>query len=193
MKVRKNREAFSRLRSMSDALTITTGDLQGPILLSLGRVHRRQQELIFLSEGALGGSGKWPALGPDYAKRKGATLGRQKILNLTGRTKDRFTKATNPHYIQEFVPTGEASGVFRFGADSDIASGHLRGDPTIATGQSETARSIFSGRASRLPVRDMISKSAEQIGEIREGLSRWYRQERIPQVLRNLSQTTGDF
>ena len=191
MEVRKNRESFSRLRSMSEALKITVGDLQGPILVSLGRVHRRQQKLIFLSQGRLGASGPWRALNREYQERKGFTIGRSKILLLTGRTQDRFLKATNPHYIQQFVSTGETSGFFRFGAASDIAAAHLRGNPDLAPNQSESARSVFTGKARRLPVRDMISKTAKQVAELRDDLERWYQQARVPQALRTLLHPLG--
>jgi len=181
-------DGFKRIRSAAEALRISAGDLGGPVLVRMGQVHVKQMRRVFASEGASGASGPWPALSPNYEKRKRKVLGRRKKLVLTGRTKERFTKASNPGYIQKFTG-GDAGGVFRFGAASDIAAAHRFGDPGLAGPQLQSAAAaiIFSGTAKRLPVRDMISKTGGQIADLRARLAQWYREERIPQVLRNLA------
>ena len=186
MNVKKNPEAFKRLRSMTEALQITSGDLGGPVLVRMGQLHRKQQKRIFASEGSEGQAGRWPSLSDRYDARKREVFGRRKMLVLTGDMKDRFTRQTSSYYIQQFIPAGGGRGTFQFGAESEIAAAHLRGDPGIAPEKSETARLIFGGMAPRLPIRDMISKTAEQLDAFRLRLVQWYNEERIPQVLRRL-------
>lgn len=186
MKVTPNPNAFKRLRKLSDALKITNGDLAGPVLIRLGQVHRKQETAIFATEGAIGAFGKWPMLNPRYAKRKRRVVGRRKILVLTGDTKGRFTKASSPYYIQRFSPTAEGKGIYQFGAASDVAAAHVHGNPGLAPLRSSVAGLVFGGKANRLPIRNMITKTAQQVAEIKTRLVDWYRKERIPQVLRHL-------
>lgn len=80
--------------------------------------------------------------------------------------KTAFTKPSSGEYIQEYVPKTDATGVFRFGAYSEVASYHYHGN-------------------SRLPVRDMVTKTAEQIVELYRRLIDWYTKERIPQIKRH--------
>jgi hypothetical protein len=87
--------------------------------------------------------------------------------------KERFTKAGNPHYVQKYLGA-EAGGVFQFGAASDVAYAHLHGLPEAAPNQSASARKVFGGRAPRLPVRDMISKTAAQLAAFRKAFTDWY-------------------
>jgi len=144
------------------------------LLRALGAVHRRQETRIFASEGAEGARGRWDPLNERYAKRKTKAVGRRKILVFSNDMKDRFIKAENPGYVQEFIPTSEALGLFRFGARSDVAAAHLRGNPALALRQSALARKVFGGRAPRLPVRDMVTKTQAHLAELRERLRTWY-------------------
>jgi hypothetical protein len=147
--------------------------MTGEVLTVLGVVHRKQQTAIFVSEGATSGGGLFAPLNPRYAARKRKLFGRKKILQLSGDMKARFTLAGNPGYIQKYVGT-EAKGVFQFGAASDVAAAHLYGNPALAPRQSAAARSVFGGTAPRLPVRDMISKTATQMGALKDALTAWY-------------------
>ena len=74
MRVDINREGYERLRTLGSLLTVTDGDLRGPVLTRVAQVHRKQEAAIFTSEGAEGGSGTWAPLSPEYAKRKQAAL-----------------------------------------------------------------------------------------------------------------------
>jgi hypothetical protein len=193
--IKKNPEGFSRVRTQAQALAITSGDFAGPVMVVFGQLHREQELAIFASQGARGGSGRWPALSPSYEKkksrfRKAAGKGPglvfaigKKIMVLTGDTKARFTVPTNPAYVQRFVPRGTSGGVFQFGADSDVAAAHLAGNPSLAPHQSAAANRIFGGFAKRLPVRDVITKSAAQMAAFLPVLKKWYAL-RVQQVLK---------
>jgi len=168
-----NKAHLQRMRELPRAIAPVLSD---PVLLrALGKAHRWQEETIFASEGAAGGAGPWASLNPRYAARKAREVGsRRKILVLTGETKRRFTMAGAVGYIQRFIPRG-ALGTFQFGAASAVAAAHRFGDPSLAPGQSSAvAKKIFGGRAPRLPVRDMVTKSAAQLAELREVLLTWY-------------------
>ena len=207
--ITENPRAFSRLRNRTEALQISVGDLRGPILRELGMEHRKQQNKIFSTQGGAAASGRWEALSPSYkAKKEGRrrTLRKgtggikrfekrtgqkisvgsvsNKILQLTGDMKARFTKKSNASYIQRFSIKRQGKGVFEFGAQSDVAAAHFRGKPKLAKTQSSGARAAFGGVAKRLPVRDMVSKTSIQIDAIRRRLKKWYREKRIPQVLK---------
>lgn len=183
--VKRNPDGFRPVRTIAEALAISAGDMAGPVLVELGVIHRRQQNRIFATEGAAGGSGRWPALNPSYAARKRARYGRKKILQLTGDTKDRFTKPTNIGYVQRFVPRGTSgSGLFQFGAYSTVAAAHYFGNPLLVRLRSRSSRILFGGVAKRLPVRDLITKKAAMVDGFNFGLNTWY-QKRVAQVLRN--------
>lgn len=183
--IQKNPEGFSRVRSLAEALRVSAGDMAGPVLVELGKTHRRQQNRIFATEGAAGASGRWAPLNPRYAARKRARYGGKKILQLTGETKDRFTKPTHTGYFQRFVPRGTSgAGLFQFGAYSTVAAAHYFGIPSLARLRSRRSQIVFGGVAPRLPVRDMITKTAAQAQEILRTFVDWYRLKRVPQALR---------
>ena len=183
--VTPNPKAFKRIRSINEALRISKGDMAGPVLVRLGQTHIKQQKRIFASQGAEGAGGRFAPLNPRYAARKLSIFGRKKILDLTGNMRRRFTKKSDPSYVQDFIPGSKGKGTFRFGARSNIAAAHKAGNPDLAPTPSTTAKGIWGGRAPRLPVRDMITKTGVQVAQLRKRFVDWYRKERLPQVLRN--------
>lgn len=186
VKVTPNPEAFKRLRFMNEALKISEGDMRGPVLIRLGQLHRKQMQRIFASQGTEGRAGRWTELEERYAQRKRRTFGRKKILQLTGETKARFTVRTNPAYVQKYLGRGR----WVFGAASNVAAAHFHGSPGLAPNQSASAKRIFFGIAPRLPVRDMISKTAAQVAEFAAEFKAWYVQ-RVRQVLRHFGPRTA--
>jgi hypothetical protein len=190
-------QAFERLRSVTDVLKITPGDLAGPVLLRMDAVHRQQEAEVFSTEGAAGAAGKWPALSAAYAaaKRRAGGLGAaqvrgkkgkarvtalrglrapisQKILVWSGQTRDRFTQATAPGHIARLLQRGVSTFVYQFGAASDIAFYHRFG-------------------TRRLPVRDMITKTPAQVQALLQVIVNWYRIERLPQAMRAINAVGG--
>ncbi len=182
---RTNPYAFDRLREKTDALRVTKGDLAGPILVEMGALHRKQMNDIFRTEGAAGAGGKFVPLNPSYAARKKKLGGRKKILQLTKDMVARFTKPKNPNYFQRYVDRGE-SGVFEFGARSDVAAAHFHGNPALAApgSRSAVAKKLFGGVAKNLPRRDMITKTQEQVTQFRLLFIAWYHK-RVAQVMRH--------
>lgn len=182
MVIRKHPEGFRRIRTVQEGLVLSTADYSGPVLNALGKVHRDQELAIFGSEGRANVGG-WPALSPPYeAKKKKVT--RRRMLNLSGETKARFTGARHLGYFQRFFPRG-TGGVFQFGARSSVAAAHLYGKPELAAGiQSTLSRRIFGGTARRLPVRDMITKTAAMVAQLRHEFAVFYAK-RVDQVLRH--------
>lgn len=197
LKVDVNRQAFERLRSATDLLIITGGDLKGPVLTRVAQVHRTQEAAIFASEGAEGASGAWPRLSAAYAERKAnagkagrtAVKGKkgkvrtaalralkapiaQKILVWSGEMRDRFLNHSKPENIEEFVPTSATTGVFRLGAASEIAGYHFQGND-------------------HLPKRDMVTKTREQVLACWQAIVDWYRNERLPQAQRAIKGLGG--
>jgi hypothetical protein len=168
--IRKNPEVFKRLRTKAEALIVSPGDFAGPVLVRLGQVHRRQEKAIFASQGAAGGSGRWPKLSPGYAKWKKRVFPGRKILVLSGEMKERFTVPSRPEYVQRFTSSGQSGGVFSFGAIDEVAVKHYRGI--------------------KLPVRDMITKTAAQITELRNTFISWYAA-RVRQIVRATSGRKG--
>jgi hypothetical protein len=181
--IKKNPEGFSRVRTQAQALAITSGDFAGPVLVVFGQLHRKQEKAILVSEGAAGASGRWPALSPPYEKKKRKLFARRKMLHLSGAMRSSLLTPTNPNYIQRFVPRGTSGGVFQFGAASDVAAAHLKGNPALAPNLSAAGKRIFGGLARRLPVRDMINKTAAMLAEFNRELVKWYAL-RVQQVLR---------
>lgn len=189
LRVTPNPAGFKRLRSFEEAIRISPGDFAGPVRRELGVVHRRQMTAAFVSQGGTTAGGKWAPLNPQYKKRKAAKFPGKKILALTGETRGRFTKPTHPAHISRFRQEG-GRAVFEFGARSDIAAAHLQGAPGLSPPPSAAARKVFGGTAPRLPVRDMIHKTAAQLHEFNVRLVAWY-QKRIRQVLRGRSALGG--
>lgn len=156
-----NPQGFQRLRTLQEAFVVTEADKAGPLLRRLGQIHRAQERRIFATEGAAGRSGKWAALKPAYLAWKIRQLGAAgKILVLSGETKERFVTPTRPEYIQRYVSPG-----MQFGARSEVAGFHVRG-------------------SGKLPRRDMVSKTETMLEELREGIIRWWTDERLPQIQR---------
>jgi hypothetical protein len=182
--IQKNPDAFNRLRSFNQALVISVGDFQGPVLIRVGQVHRKQMARIFATSGRAGASGKWKRLNVRYAERKRRVFGNKKILQLSGEMKRKFTKPSHPSYYQDFIESGGTAGTFRLGARSSKAAAHILGRSELAPGPSKSSRRIFGGSVNKLPKRDMISKTPRMVEEIRLRIERWYIDERIPQVLR---------
>ena len=202
LKVDLNRQAFPRIRSAADAFLITAADLRGPVLTRLAQEHRKQEARIFATEGRESGA-SWPALSPKYLERKRRALSharrRQKaaktkgkkakrarpagsgrgspislkILIWSGDMRERFLSPSRPENIERFILIGPAKaptgGVFQFGAQSDIAAYHFAGNEF-------------------LPVRDMVTKSPDQIAKLQAALVRWYNTERLPQVTAFIAQ-----
>lgn len=176
-----NMKAFPRIRTRIDALLLQEADFRGPILTRLGQLHRDQEQRIFGSEGAAGARGSWPALSPAYAAHKRRKVGRKRILVWSGDMKERFISPSRPEYVQSFIPTGRAAGLFQFGAASVLAGYHFAGG--TSTHRSRPKKG--SGKTYRvvLPRRDMVTKSPAQILEMQKEFIAWYRNERIPQAL----------
>jgi len=190
VKVTVNDNAFERLRSANALLAITSGDMQTVVLRRMANVHRQQEAQIFATEGVAGASGRWTRLSAAYAARKSALFrgGRaavkgkkgmarkealraqnrpiaNKILVWSGETKERFTRANNPHNIARVRLDGPARFTYQFGAESQIAAYH------------------FDGTA-KMPRRDMVTKTAAQLQALMQAIVDWYRTERLPQVKR---------
>lgn len=176
-----NMKAFPRIRTRIDALLLSEADFQGPILTRLGQLHRDQEQRIFGSEGGVGAQGPWPPLSPAYAAYKKRKVGRRKILVWNGDMKERFIQPSRPEYIQRFIPTGRAAGLFEFGAASVLAGYHFAGAASTRRSRPKKGR----GKTYRvvLPRRDMVTKSPAQILELQKEFIAWYRNERIPQAL----------
>lgn len=182
-----NREHLRRMREIGQGIGARMDD---PALLrSLGATHRKQETQIFNTEGAAGRKGLWAGLNARYAARKRKVVGRKKILQLTGETKRRFTVKSEPGYYEQYVPRGTL-GIFQFGARSNIAAAHLHGNPALAPHQSALARRVFGGRAPRLAVRDMVTKSEAQLVELRKTFTTWY-VSRVRQYLRGRARLAG--
>lgn len=184
-----NLSAYPELRTCAEALMITNNDLKGPILVRVGQTHRKQAKRIFASEGSEGASGRWPALSEAYDARKRAMFGGQKILVATGEMKRQFVKKSSPGYIQRFQPKGKG-GVFVLGAQSEIAVFHFKGADSTRTSEARRTRKKgekpFKPKVFRvtLPKRDMATKTRKQLKAIEETIVKWYRDERIPQVVK---------
>lgn len=180
--VKVNREGINRLRTTTSLLQLTEEDMRAFVLPGMATLHREQEMEIFASEGAGGGAGAWPRLSAAYAARKAraASAGRaetagkkgkarvealraagrpisQKILVWSGETRDRFTRDSSPGFVAQLVVTALDRWIVQLGARSDIASYHVHG-------------------SSRLPLRDMIAKTAEQLDELRAVVVQVYRQ-----------------
>jgi len=164
VKVATNPEGLRRLQAMLKEVHISHKDLGGQILVRLGQLHRKQMARVFASQGAEGGSGRWPKLSPGYAAWKRRYFPGRRILVLSGEMKARFTTPSRPEYVQRFLPRG-SGGVYQFGAYDEIAARHVKGGDT-------------------LPKRDMISKTAAQIAEFSASIEEWWRKVRVPQVRR---------
>jgi phage gpG-like protein len=194
-----NRKAFPRVRSCMDAFNITVEDMQGPILTRLAQTHRKQERRIFASEGAEGAQGRWPPLSPKYKAYKRRVKPGRKILVFSGDMKERFIKPSRAENIERFTPeeskgNNAVVGLFEFGAESDIASFHFQGGTTTRPSKPGRGKNKMKGKrkkpfksvvfTTRLPKRDMVTKTTEMLVALRETLISWYRDERIPQVLK---------
>lgn len=191
LKIDTNPGGLDRLRDAIDRITITLSDLQGVVLRRLDQEHRAQERRIFSTEGAEGGSHSWPPLHPEYAAFKEEVVGVQPMLVWDGTTRGKFINRGDPDYVSEFVPRGASEGVFLFGARSEIAAKHFRGEFTTIKPRSyrsrKTGKRVTWPKETlhvQLPVRDMVTKSAEQIVRMRKVFLSWFLQERVPQIRR---------
>lgn len=179
--LKPNAAHMARLRNIAAGPNIPMSD---PLFLSrLGAVHRDQLREVFETEGGTARGGRWSPLNPRYAARKKKFVGGKKILQLTTDMMRRFIYKGSHGYVEQYVPASQTQGLYRFGALSDVAAAHLHGDPRYASQQSAIARRIFGGRAPRLPVRDMITKTAQQLAELRRAFKDAYLA-RLRQILR---------
>jgi hypothetical protein len=172
--LKPNAEHLRRMREIGPKLKADLSMNDKGLLRELGATHRYQMAGIFESEGGQGAMGKWSPLNPRYAERKRKLVGVRRILELTTDMDRRFTDRNSYWYVERFIPTSETLGLFQFGARSSVASAHLHGDPSLAPQQSAIARRVFGGRAQRLPVRDMITKTAAHMGQLRDTLRDWF-------------------
>lgn len=172
-----NEQHLRRLRELPSRMDPTAPSgipMSDPALLrALGRVHREQVTANFATEGGTGARGLWPSLSAKYAARKLKLVGRKKILEVTGDTRRRFIRFGHPDYIERFVPSGRAGGTFLFGARSDVAAAHVAGNPGLVSTRSSLPK-LFGGRAARLPVRDMITKTAANVKQLQAAFSKWW-------------------
>jgi hypothetical protein len=197
--VKINRAPLERVRLATELLNITPGDMAGPVLIRVGEVHREQEKEVFSTQGATSIVGRWAPLSADYAARKKAALlsGRRElkasgfkkkeersilrglmkrpismnILVWSGDMRDRFLRVARPEYIQRALVAAGNVYLMQFGAASDIASYHA---------QLEGSGVAFG---SKLPRRDMITKTEPQRMEMLKAIVDWYRNERVPQVI----------
>jgi hypothetical protein len=201
-RLKVNKDGMQRLRVGTEAFAITRGDLEGPILVRLGQEHRRQEKRIFASEGAEGEQGKWPSLSPAYKAFKVRAVGpRKKILVFSGDMKQRFIKPSRTEYIQTMDITGDSKGatkaIVSLGARSEIAGYHFQGSDVTRRSRPGTGKNKKRGKRKKpfkaktyrvkLPRRDMITKTTDQILAMRQVLIDWYRDERVPQAQRALA------
>lgn len=195
-----NRKFLPRIRSCIDALEITARDMQGPVLTRLAQVHRKQEKRIFASEGKEGARGPWPDLSRPYAAFKRRVRGSEHpILVFSGDMKERFILPSRSEYIERAVFEGRKGDKiervkFQFGARSQIAVHHFLGSDTIQRskpGRGKNKKKVKRTKPFRsvtfrtvLPKRDMVTKTGKQITELRNAFVAWYRNERVPQVVK---------
>ena len=181
IRVQLNDAGFERLRTATGALRLSEGDYAGPVLRAFDAVHRKQVKQAFTTQGASTPGGRWAPLNVRYAARKRIAAPGKKILTLTGETARRFTLAKYPGHIARHIGKGR----FEFGAVSSVAAAHAAGNPLLARQRVGPTRasSIFGGIAPRLPVRDMILKTAAQVAEFTQALTVFYLK-RVDQVKR---------
>jgi hypothetical protein len=220
MRMQVSSRSFQAVRQATELFKVTPTDLGGQVLVRLGQVHRRQQEQIFQTEGAVGESGKWPRLSPEYARRKRRALRREqklqrtmrlllagsiktgpskgapismKILVWSGDMRARFTEFGRPEHVERYVPTSPTTGVFQFGAYSDLAAIHKEGYSEFRRSKARSTKArghkgkgIFIAKSYSvvLPARDMVTKTVEQNAQLYAVVIRWYRNDKVPQALR---------
>jgi len=185
-KVDVNRRSFERIRSATQLLQITEGDMRGPVLTRTAQVHRVQEREIFSSEGALGGSGPWAPLSPAYAARKRAAM-------LSGRRERRAAKSagglariaaalglqkspSRPISMKILVWSGDMRDRFlthgrKENIERYVPTGPGRGE--LQFGAESQIASYHVAGSTTLPRRDMIVKTRQQVIEILDAIVRW--------------------
>jgi hypothetical protein len=140
---------FERLRTLNQAVMLSQGDRRTLVLRTLDRVHREQAKRAFTSQGASTGAA-WPPLSPKYAtwKRKSGY----------GRSMMRMAKSYRGRpaglLYRKAVMAGERGHIaqwlgglrYAFGFGDDVGFWHHVG-------------------AGRLPVRQIITKTANDLAE----------------------------
>lgn len=167
LRMRVNRDAFTRIRSKIEALKLSDADRSGPLLIELDRENVRQVRRAFASQGATTPAGTWPRWSPEYDKWRRSVAGRRRgiglrMLQLTGTMFAKFVSPSHGDHVAEW------RGGFRyaFGVVDDLAY--------IQMGQA--GRSV-------MPYRTVIDKTEADRRGFAAVLVNFYRK-RIRQVLR---------
>lgn len=121
LRMRVRPEGFKRIRTKLEALQLTPGDLQGPVLRVMDSVHNKQVRQAFSTRGASVAGGPWPAWSKRYAdwRARNPRSGRR-MMRLTDTL---YSKAVFPNHaghIAEWL--GRLR--FRFGYADDVGFYH---------------------------------------------------------------------
>lgn len=162
--MRPNPAGFARLRTLTEALSLSEADKRGPLLVEMGREHVRQVTRAYTTEGASTGAA-WARLSPGYARWKAKAYPGRKILVRTRDTRARFEQPSNPAHIREFIPPFS----YQFGAASNVQAAHEYG---------------VGSPGQRLPVRRLLRKTQADLAAFRKVLVQFYIK-RVRQVLRH--------
>jgi hypothetical protein len=154
-------DGFKRIRTKLEALQLSAGDLQGPVLRVMDTVHSKQVQQAFATRGASVATGPWPAWSTKYARWRARhpRTGRR-MMRLTDSL---YGKATSPNHGGH-VARWLGRLRFAFGFVDDVGFYHQHG-------------------MGHLPVRSVIDKTEPQRRQLTAAFVIFYRA-RIRQVLR---------
>jgi hypothetical protein len=146
MPVRVNQPAFERLRTINQALTLTPGDLGGPVLRVLDDVAREAAKSGIRSEGA----GAWPALTEKYRRWKESRGYGTDMMIMDRPYRGRgaqqllrgFTLANDPRHVRRWIGP---SLRWQFGISDGVAAMHEYGGPRLP--RRSVLDSIYAARA----------------------------------------------
>lgn len=161
LRMRVRPEGFKRIRTKLEALQLSAGDRQGPLLRALDAEHNLQVRQGFVTRGASVGTGPWPPWSPKYAKWRArhSRLGKR-MMRLTDSLYEKASFSNHAGHIAKWLGNMR----FAFGFADDVGYWHQHG-------------------SGNLPVRSVVDKTPRQKREFATVLVEFYRK-RVRQVLR---------
>lgn len=161
LRMRVRPEGFKRIRTKLEALQLSRGDLQGPVLRALDTEHCLQVRGAFTTHGAGVAGGPWPAWSPRYAAWRAKHGLGHRMMRLTDNLYGRSTSPRHGGHVARWL--GRLR--FAFGYVDDVGYWHQNAKPPRKK-------------------RSVIDKTARQYREFVTVFVDFYRK-RVKQVLRH--------
>lgn len=197
-------------KALREAGAFETQNLEGDLLVELGKVHRRHMRKLFVSEGSSGGKA-WAELDPDYARKKRQTYPGRKILVADGTMRKDSVSESAAGYVQEVERRGKNVHVL-LGTDNELARIHtvegvrrrLDKKPSGGGGAGRRRKPMKKARKKsgsrkrpkfkgsyEFVKRSLVQRTRKQVAELREILADYFDRRAVAPVREGFSSSAS--